>query len=56
MDLGELANRIIGQELVGLQVDAESEIITFEFEDCDIDISGDGLTMKLFDLQKPRLN
>ena len=56
MDLNELAKRIVGQELVGLQVDGETETITFEFEDCDIDIGGDGLSMKLYDLNKPKLN
>ena len=56
MDLNDLADRIVGQQLVGLQVDFETETITLEFSNCDLDITGDGLGMKLFELQKPRLN
>lgn len=56
MDLNDLADRIVGKELIGLQVDGETETITLEFDDYDVDITGDGLGMKLFELQKPRLN
>lgn len=56
MDLNDLADRIVGKELIGLQVDGETETITLEFDDYDVDITGDGLGMKLYELQKPRLN
>ena len=56
MDLNDLANRIVGQELVGFEVDFETETITLQFSNCDLDITGDGLGMKLFELNKPKLN
>ena len=51
-----IAEKIIGQTIVGLVIDYETETITIELENGDIDINGDGLTMQVFDLQKPKLN
>lgn len=56
MTLDELAKSIMDQKIVGLQVDFESEIITIELENFDLDITGDGLGMKLYPLDKPKLN
>jgi hypothetical protein len=52
----QIADKIIGQTIVGLRIDYETEIITIELNNGDIDFSGDGLSMKVFDLDKPKLN
>lgn len=52
----QIADKIIGQSIVGLRIDYETEIITIELSNGDIDFSGDGLSMKVFDLNRPTLN
>ena len=56
MEPQELAEKIIGQTIVGLQINYETETITLELNNADIDFEGDGLSMKVFDLNTPKLN
>lgn len=56
MNLEELAHTIIGQEIVGMAFDHETETLTLELSACDLDINGEELDIKLFKLQKDSLN
>jgi hypothetical protein len=56
MTLEELAERIIGQEIVGMAFDHESETLTLELTNCDVDINGEEIDIKLFPLQKSSMN
>lgn len=56
MTLEELAETIVGQEIVGMAFDYETETLTLELSTCDVDIDGDGLNINLYRLQADVLN
>jgi hypothetical protein len=56
MTLDELAETIIGQEIVGMAFNYETETLTLELSTCDLEIDGDGLDMKMYRLEQTNLN
>lgn len=56
MTLEELAQNIIGQEIVGMAFDHETETLTLELSACDLDINGEDIDIKLYRLQKDSMN
>ena len=52
----EMAEKIMGQTIVGIVIDYEKETVTIELTNNDLEFSGDGLSMKCFDLTRPLMN
>lgn len=52
----EMAEKIMGQTIVGIVIDYEKETVTIELTNNDLEFSGDGLSMKCYDITKPMLN
>jgi hypothetical protein len=52
----EMAQTLMGQTIVGIVIDYEQETVTLELSNYDLEFSGDGLSMKCFDLNKPLMN
>ena len=52
----EMAQKLIGQTIVGIVIDYEQETVTIELSNNDLEFSGDGISMKCYDLTKPMLN
>lgn len=56
MTLDELAETIIGQEIVCMAFDPETETFTLELSACDLSINGEEIDIKLFRLKNDSLN
>lgn len=52
----EMAEKIMGQTIVGIVIDYEKETVTIELTNNDLEFSGDGLSMKCFELTRPLMN
>lgn len=52
----DMADRIIGQTIVGIIINYDEETITLELEYNDLEFSGEKISMKCFDLNVPLLN
>jgi hypothetical protein len=52
----EMAEKIIGQTIVGVIINYDDETVTLELSNNDLEFSGDGISMKCFDLDRPMLN
>ena len=52
----EMAEKIIGQTIVGMVINYEDETVTLELSNNDLEFSGDGVSMKCFDLDRPLIN
>ena len=52
----KVAEKIIGQTIVGLRIDYETETLIIEVSEYDIEFTGDDLKMEVFDLEKPKMN
>lgn len=52
----EMAEKIMGQTIVGIVIDYEKETVTIELANNDLEFSGDGLSMKCFELTRPLMN
>lgn len=52
----EMAEKIIGQTIVGMIINYDDETVTLELSNNDLEFSGDGMSMKCFDLDNVRLN
>jgi len=56
VDAKEMAEKIIGQTIVGMVINYEDETVTLELTNNDLEFSGDGVSMRCYDLDKPMLN
>jgi hypothetical protein len=52
----EMAEKIIGQTIVGLVINYDEETVTLELSNNDLEFGGDGISMKCYDLDQVRLN
>lgn len=52
----KVAEKIIGQTIVGLRIDYETETLIIEVSEYDIEFTGDDLRMEVFYLEKPKMN
>lgn len=52
----EMAEKLLGQHIVGVEINYDDETITLELTNNDLEFSGDGLSMKCYDLDQVRLN
>lgn len=52
----EMAEKLMGQTIVGIVIDYEQETVTLELTNNDLEFGGDGLSMKCFDLTRPLMN
>jgi hypothetical protein len=52
----EMAEKIIGQTIVGLVINYDEETVTLELSNNDLEFGGDGMSMKCYDLDQVRLN
>jgi len=52
----EMAEKIIGQHIVGVIINYDDETITLELSNNDLEFSGEDMSMKCFDLEQVRLN
>lgn len=52
----EVANKIIGQTVVGLRIDYDTETLVIELSEYDVEFTGDGMRMEVFNLDGPKLN
>jgi len=52
----EMAEKIIGQTIVGFVINYDEETVTLELSNNDLEFSGDGMSMKCYDLNQVRLN
>lgn len=52
----EMAEKLIGQTIVGIIINYDDETMTLELSNNDLEFSGDGLSMKCLDLDQVRLN
>ena len=53
----KMAETLIGQQIVGFEIDYENETITLQLTNNDLEFEGDGLSIRCYDLQEgSRLN
>ena len=52
----DMAEKIIGQTIVGLVINYDEETVTLELSNNDLEFGGDGMSMKCYDLDQVRLN
>lgn len=52
----QMADKIIGQSIIGFAINFDTQTITLQLDNAEIDFEGDDLSMRVFDLEKPRLN
>ena len=52
----EMADTLIGQQIVGVEINYDDETITLQLGNNDLEFSGDDLSMKCYDLETVRIN
>lgn len=53
----QMAETLIGQQIVGVEIDYENETITLQLTNNDLEFEGDGLEIRCYDLEEgSRLN
>lgn len=52
----DMAEKLIGQTIVGIIINYDDETMTLELSNNDLEFSGDGLSMRCYDLDQVRLN
>ncbi len=52
----QMAETLIGQQIVGVEINYDEETITLQLTNNDLEFEGDGLNMRCYDLEKTRLN
>lgn len=52
----EMAETLIGQQIVGVEINYDDETITLQLGNNDLEFSGDDLSMRCYELDTARLN
>lgn len=52
----QMAETLIGQQIVGIEINYENETITLQLSNNDLEFEGDGMSMRCYDLEGGRVN
>lgn len=52
----EMAETIIGQQIVGVEINYDDETITLQLSNNDLEFSGEDISMRCYELDAVRLN